>query len=81
MEEINSAYQDMMEELGNFLLEDFCPIFENVKHFPDSGLAGSNEDDFDELMPSCLPLLCIDYIYLQIVSCCKNFQLSGGKVK
>lgn len=58
VEEINDAYKDILEDLGNLMKENqtIC------KHFL-KGVAKTTEYEMDEEMSSCCPLMFLDYIY------------------
>ena len=63
VEEVNDAYKDILEELG-----DNMPSLSLVI-FPPAGVAAATEGEMEEVMPSCCPLLLLDYIYLH---CCNK---------
>ena len=58
VEEINDAYNDILQELGKI---QTLHTFE-FDYLLFIGYSKTTEDDFDEIMPSCLPLLVIDYL-------------------
>ena len=58
VDEINEAYADILEELGNYVKNSFCSRYIYL-----AGYAQTVEDNFEEGMPSCLPLLVIDYMW------------------
>ena len=62
VEEVNDAYKDILEELG----EHWTVYNQSLARstIPFKGVARTTEPDIDEMMPSCCPLMILDYIYL-----------------
>ena len=58
VEEINDAYKDILEELGNEKASS-----SSNDNFISWGVAATTEYEMDEVMPSCCPLMLLDYIY------------------
>ena len=57
VEEINGAYEDLLDELGKVELQ----ISEIIMCIL-AGISAGTEDDLPELMPSCFPLLLLDCV-------------------
>ena len=62
VEEVNDAYKDILEELGEQSF--YIVIGQPFLNIPCEGVAKATEPDIDEMMPSCCPLMILDYIYL-----------------
>ena len=53
VDEINEAYADILEELGNYVKNSFCSRYIYL-----AGYAKTVEDNFEEGMPSLLLTIC-----------------------
>ena len=63
IEGINEAYEDLMLELGE---SSHIYKLNLVRLSLIEGLSNQTEDEFPELMPSCLPLLFFDWIVVKL---------------
>ena len=59
VEEINGAYEDLLDELGKVALQ-ISEIIPTMRIL--AGISAGTEDDLPELMPSCFPLLLLDCV-------------------
>ena len=63
VEEVNDAYNDLTNELGGWL-SSISLVYLNTLQY--AGLSKDSEGDYEEFVPSCGPLLLVEYLISKV---------------